>query len=135
MKYLLIISLLLLTTIKSQSLENDKTYLAHGIEHGINHPYGVSELIIKTDSTFSWKSYNVNKNNWKSYSKNKSVISLSGKVIKENELFVLKEIGCNSKGPHEWFVKITEKKIEFYNKKKTEIIKTKTEYKRIKASG
>ena len=134
MKYLLIIPLLFLSII-NLTIENDKIYLAHGIEHGINHPYGVSELIIKTDSTFSWKNYNVNKNNWKDYVTTESEISISGKVLKENELYVLEEIGCNTKGRNKWIVNINEKKIEFYIKENLETIKTKTEYQRIKSDS
>lgn len=44
-------------------------------------------------------------------------------------------MGCNSKGPNKWIVKITEEKIEFYINKKSKLTKTKTEYKRIKSSG
>ncbi|MCF1190174.1 hypothetical protein LRR18_01155 [Mangrovimonas sp. AS39] len=135
MKQLPIILLFFLINLKSQSIENDKVYITHGNDQGVNYPYGVSELIIKADSTFSWKSFNVDKNNWKKYYKGDNIISISGNVIKENDLYILKEMGCNSRGPNKWIVKITEEKIEFYINKKSELTKTRTEYKRIKVSG
>lgn len=132
MKFVFAISLLILGSIKSQTHENDKIYITHGIEHGINHPYGVSELIVKTDSTFTWKTFNVDKDNWENYFNDENVISISGKVLKTNDLYILKEVGSNSKGLNEWIVNITERKIEFYIKKNSELIKTNTEYNRIK---
>lgn len=131
MKHLLILSLFILNT-TNQTPKNDKIYLAHGLEHGINHLYGVSEIIIKSDFTFSWKTYNINKVNWKNYLNGKKIIHINGKVLKENDLYVLKEVGSNTKGQNEWIVNIKKEKIEFYIKENSKIIKTKTEYKRIK---
>ncbi|NIK90720.1 hypothetical protein GZ212_01035 [Mangrovimonas sp. CR14] len=135
MRQLPIILLFFLINLKSQNIENDKVYITHGNNQGVNYPYGVSELIIKADSTFYWKSFNVHKHNWKNYSQSENIISISGNVIKSNDLYILKEMGCNSKGPNKWIVKITEEKIEFYINKKSKLTKTKTEYKRIKSSG
>src|SRR5690606_38870925 len=93
---------------------NDQIYLAHGHNFGPTYSYGITEIIIHSDLTYTWKSYSVaNKKEWKTY-KIKAAEIHNGKITRNGEFYTLTEYRNGNKTDFTWTVKIFDKKILFY---------------------
>lgn len=90
---------------------DDRTYLAHGHNLGPSYSYGITEIIIHTDSTYTWKSYNVNyKKEWETYKTQTAEIH-KGKITRNGKFYTLTQFRNGSKTDFSWTVKIFDKKI------------------------
>jgi hypothetical protein len=110
---------------------DDRKYLRHYQSNSTTYFYGVTEIIIHSDSTYTWKSYEVNsKNEWKKYKKNKPEISV-GKITQNGKFITLTEYRNGNKTDFNWTVKITNKRLNFYYPNKNEKLRKSAKYKRI----
>ena len=110
---------------------NDRIYLRHNHNYSTTYSYAITEIIIHSDSTFTWKSYDVkNKKEWKNYKKYKPEISI-GKIIYNGEFQTLTEYINGNETEINWNVKISNKKLNFYFPDKGGKLKKSVKYKRI----
>ncbi len=130
-----IITILLLTTIKSFTQSKSKTYLRHDHNYSMTYSYDVSELTINSDSTFTWKTWDVrNKKEWKKYKNHYPILIDVGKVYKKGDFHILREYINGEASDITWTVKITDRKLKIYSSfdKKKGKRETVVKYKRIK---
>ena len=127
-----IITLLLIFFLQNTfGQSDDRKCLRHYQSNSATYFYGVTEIIIHSDSTYTWKSYEVNsKNEWKKYKKNKPEISV-GKITQNGKFITLTEYRNGNKTDFNWTVKITNKRLNFYYPNKNEKLRKSAKYKRI----
>jgi len=110
----------------------DRTYLRHGHNYGTTYSYEVSEIIIHSDSTYTWSSWAMfNKKEWNEYKSYEPEIS-SGKITRNAEFHALTEYRNGNKSDFYWTVKITDKRLLFYYPKKKGRLEKSSVYRRIK---
>ena len=111
--------------------KSDRKYLRHYQGNSTTYFYGVTEIVIHSDSTFTWKNYEVeSKRKWKTYKKNKPEI-YTGKINQIGKLSTLTEYINGNETDIFWKVKISNKKLNFYYLNKNEKLKKSVKYKRI----
>ena len=131
MKYTLLILILTFTSLNTFGQNSDRTYLRHDHNYSTIYSYGITEITIHSDSTFTWKSWNVNnKKEWKTYKKYEPEIS-NGKITRNGEYYILTEYRNGNKTDFNWTVKFNDKRLNFYYPNKNEKLKISAKYKRI----
>ena len=111
---------------------NDKTYLTRNHNYGTTYSYGITEIIIHSDSTYTRRDWSMlNKKEWKDYEKYKPELSV-GKIIFNGKNYVLNEYRNGNKTDFEWNIILTEKKLTFFYYKENGGIDKVSKYKRIK---
>ncbi len=110
---------------------SDRTYLGHYHNYGTAYSYGVTEIIIHSDSTYTWKSWSVNnKKEWKTYKKRKPEVS-NGKITRNGKFYTLTQYRNGNKTDFNWTAKIHDKQLNFYYPKRNGKLKKSFKYKRI----
>ena len=110
---------------------SDQKYLRHYQGNSTTYFYGVTEITIHSDSTYTWKSYEVeSKREWRKYKKNKPEISV-GKINQNGKFYILNEYRNGNETDIVWNVKILERKLNFYYPNKIGKLKKSAKYKRI----
>ncbi|MEP4908071.1 MAG: hypothetical protein ABJP80_12350 [Algibacter sp.] len=110
---------------------NDRIYLGHGHNYGPSYSYGISEMLLHSDSTYTRKNYNgFNKNDWKKYKSLVPEIS-HGIVSKNGKFYTLTELRSKKKTGHSWTVKITKRRMTFYYSSKNGKLKKGHSYRRL----
>ncbi|MDY8135460.1 hypothetical protein [Aquimarina sp. 2201CG5-10] len=110
---------------------SDHIYLAHDHNYGTTYSYGVTEITIHSDSTYTWKNWNVsNKKEWKTYKKYEPEVS-KGKITQNGEFYILIEYRNGNKTDFNWNVKISNKQLNFYYPNRNGKLKKSSKYKRI----
>lgn len=112
--------------------ENDKIYFTRNHNYGTTYSYGITEIIIHSDSTYTRRDWSMlNKKEWKDYKKYKSELSV-GKISFNGNNYVLNEYRNGNKSDFEWNIILTEKKLTFFYYKENGRIDKVSRYKRIK---
>jgi hypothetical protein len=109
---------------------SDKTYLTHGYDND-GKGYNVCEIIVHSDSSYTFKSYKVSKRNErKHYKKVKPEVSY-GKIEKDGEFYKHTEYKNETKTNSYWFSKFAKDKIIIYGEDKNGKLVKLNVYKRI----
>ena len=112
-----------------QSIE--RTYLRHGHNNSTTYAYGVTEITIHSNLTFTWKNWDVNnKKEWKTYKKYKPEISI-GKITQNSEFYNLTDFINGNKTNIYWTVKFNDRRLNIYYLDKNKKHKKSAKYKRI----
>ncbi|MFS4494653.1 hypothetical protein [Maribacter sp. 2308TA10-17] len=111
---------------------NDRTYLGHDHNYSSVYSYGISEITIHSDSTYTRKNWSVNnKKEWKTYKNYKPEIS-NGKITRNGEFYSMTEYRNGHKTDYSWTIKISEKRLNYYYPNKKEKLRISAKYKRIR---
>ncbi|MCD2260199.1 hypothetical protein [Psychroserpens luteolus] len=111
---------------------NDRTYLAHDHSESMLYSYAVAEIIIHSDSTYTWKTWELkNKKDWEKYNLFKPKIS-TGKVTQKAEFYTLTEYRNGNETDFNFTVKISDRRLTFYYPNKRNKLRKTYTYKRIK---
>lgn len=103
----------------------------HDHNYSFTYSYGVTEITISSDSTFVWKTWDVeNKKNWKKYKKYKPKIS-KGEITRKGDFYILTEYIDGEKTDFNWTVKILRRRLIFYQLNKKGKFKRLVKYKLI----
>ncbi len=131
MKYTFLILIFTSITLNIFGQDSDRTYLRHGHNYSTTYSYGITEITIHSDSTFTWKSWSVyNKKDWKTYKEYMPEIS-NGKITRNGEYYILTEYRNGNKTDFNWTVKFNDKRLNFYYPIKNEKLRISAKYKRI----
>jgi hypothetical protein len=110
---------------------SDPTYLRHDHNYNTTYSYGITEITIHSDSTYTWKSWDVNnKKEWKTYKEYEPEVS-KGKITRNGGFYTLTEYRNGNKTDYNWTVKICDKRLNFYYPNRNEKLRKSAKYKRI----
>ena len=109
----------------------DRTYLRCGHNYSTTYSYAITEITIHSDSTFTWKSWDMNsKKEWKTYKKYKPEISI-GQITQNGEFYNLTDYINGNKTDIYWTVKFNDRRLKIYYPSKNGKFKKSAKYKRI----
>jgi len=126
-----LILILTITLLNTFGQNFDRTYLRHDHNYNTTYSYGITEITIHSDSTFTWKNWNVStKREWKTYKEYEPEIS-KGKITQNGEYYILTEYKNGNKTDFNWTVKFNDKRLNFYYPNKNGKLRISAKYKRI----
>ncbi len=111
----------------------DKTYLHKSHYYGSTYSYAISEITIHSDSTFTWKTWNLrSKKEKKSY---KEIVpkSFKGKITQNGKFYTITEYRNGKRSDIYWTIKVNNKRLLFlYYQDINEKLPNGARYKRIR---
>ena len=130
MKYKFLILILTLTSLNTFGQNSDRTYIGHDHNYSSTYSYGVTEITIHLDSSYTWKSWNVsNKKQWKTYKEYEPKIS-KGKITWNGEYYIFTEYRNGNKTDFYWIAKLNDKRLKFYYPNENKKMRISAKYKR-----
>jgi hypothetical protein len=105
-------------------------YLSKSHRYGKYYCYSVQELIIRSDSTYTRKSYCTSKKEWQKY-KTLEPITQNGKITRVGNVYILTEYKDGIETQNDWTLELKNKKAKLYFIDKKGKRKLLTKYKQI----
>ncbi len=112
MKKLIIVLIIIpLSNVFGQTL--DKIYLHRNHNYGPTYSYSISEITIHSDSTFTWKTWNLRSKKEKKLYKEIVPKSFKGKITQNGKFYTITEYRNGKKSDIYWTIKVNNKRLLF----------------------